>query len=487
VKAQFKILSGSRAGQVEVHSRAEIIVGRHPSCDFRFDPEKDLDVSARHASIHRSATGWFVKDLQSRNGTLVNGHRINGDTKLSETDQIRLGADGPTLEFRAVTDSVADTPPAVFAAGAALRPSSAAPSSRPASHSAQAPASSVPDGVARSGSTTQRIKLEVARETRKLRRMSVALVVVLILLGSGFFAYTNTQQRQREAETTAMRARVDSILNASDEAVKALQGQVAGLADALKQSQTQVQQLQTQLATAQASGDRNQVAELSRRLSEASDMLRNQQLAAQVDYRGINASNAHSIAIIYVEFGPGDVYTGTAFAVKKEGFLLTNRHVVAGEDGSRKPTRVALKFADSYQIFKASVVKLSTDADLALVKVENLLDNVPVVHGINARSETVQAGDPVALIGFPLGVELPMGVQAGKEVAKTTFGAGTVSKVLPDRVQIDGYSAQGASGSPIFDRNGDVVAVLYGGQEGTNGRVLYAVPASFIPRLLSSN
>ena len=45
MKAQFRILSGSRSGQVEVHSRKEITVGRHPSCDFRFDPDKDLDVS----------------------------------------------------------------------------------------------------------------------------------------------------------------------------------------------------------------------------------------------------------------------------------------------------------------------------------------------------------------------------------------------------------------------------------------------------------
>jgi len=96
----------------------------------------------------------------------------------------------------------------------------------------------------------------------------------------------------------------------------------------------------------------------------------------------------------------------------------------------------------------------------------------------------MQPGDPVALIGFPLGVELPQGNQGGREVAKTTLGLGTVSKVLPDRVQVDGYSAQGASGSPIFDRNGDVIAVLYGGQEGSNGRILYGVPASYISRLL---
>jgi serine protease Do len=180
------------------------------------------------------------------------------------------------------------------------------------------------------------------------------------------------------------------------------------------------------------------------------------------------------------------VYTGTAFAVRDNGLLITNRHVVAGEDGTRRALDLALKFADSPQTFKATLVKLSPESDLAVVKVENLAGTVRTVRGINARSDTVQPGDPVAMIGFPLGVELPMGTDAGKMVVKTTFGAGTVSKVLPDRLQIDGYSAQGASGSPIFDRNGEVVAVLYGGQEGTNGRVLYAVPASYVTKLLQS-
>jgi S1-C subfamily serine protease len=90
------------------------------------------------------------------------------------------------------------------------------------------------------------------------------------------------------------------------------------------------------------------------------------------------------------------------------------------------------------------------------------------------------------MIGFPLGVDLPMGGAGDKIVAKTTFGAGTIAKVLPDKLQIDGYSAQGASGSPIFDGNGEVVAVLYGGQEGTNGRVLFGVPASYVSKLLQS-
>ena len=475
MKAHLKILSGSRAGQVEVHSRNEITVGRHPSCDLRFHPDLDLDVSTRHSVIARSGNGWIVRDLQSRNGTLVNGHRIGADTRLDNTDQIRFGAAGPTVEFRAVNDSVADTVAPLFetaTAGPRLTTGGHGPGPAQA-----APA--VRSATPRSGGTTQRIKIEVAKQTQTLRWTSVGLITALVIAVGGFYAYNKMGERQRQAEVEAIQTR-------TNETLQAFQAQLQGLTEALQRSQDEVKRLQTDLASAQATGDRTQIAELSKRLDDASTALRNQQQASQIDYRGINVANQKSVALIYAKFANDSVFTGTAFAVRNDGIMITNRHVVSGEGGTRPAIDMALRFADSPQTFKASLVSVSPDADLALVRVERLEGTVPVVRGINARPDGVQVGDPVAMIGFPLGVELPMGRSGTSFIPKTTFGPGTVSKVLSDRIQVDGYSAQGASGSPIFDRNGDVVAVLYGGQEGTNGRVLYAVPATYVAKLLQT-
>ena len=480
MKVQLRVLWGARTGAVEVHSTPEIKIGRHPASDLRFHPELDLDVSSHHALIVRSGNNWMVRDLQSRNGTLVNGHKVTGDTQLDDTDQIRFGADGPGVEFRRVPDSVADTPPATFepATGSPPRASPSGPPT-PASLTTPAPA------TARLSGTTQRIRLEVAKQTQKLRWVTTALLLVLVAAVAGFYVVNQRQERARAAEASAMRSRVDSIMRSADDAVRSLKGEVAGLADALRRSQTEVQRLQAHLASAQRSGDREQVAELSRQLSEASSVLRNQQAAAQVDYDAIYQTNQRAIGIIYVEFAPGEVFTGTAFAVNKNGLMVTNRHVILGKDGSGKPTRIGVQFADSRQNFPVQVLATSPDVDLAIVRV-NVNGGVPTVKGLSSSADG-HPGDPVAIIGFPLGVELPMlASKDERPAAKTTFTAGTISKVLPDLVQIDGYGAEGSSGSPIFDRKGDVIAILYGGQPGTSGRVVFAVPASYATRLLES-
>jgi S1-C subfamily serine protease len=52
-----------------------------------------------------------------------------------------------------------------------------------------------------------------------------------------------------------------------------------------------------------------------------------------------------------------------------------------------------------------------------------------------------------------------------------------VSKVIDGTLQLDGFAAQGSSGSPVFDARGFVVGVIYGGATESGGRIVYAVPA----------
>ena len=70
--------------------------------------------------------------------------------------------------------------------------------------------------------------------------------------------------------------------------------------------------------------------------------------------------------------------------------------------------------------------------------------------------------------------------QGQSAVADPTLTVGTVSKVLSNVVQLDGYGAPGSSGSPIFDSGGYVVGVLYGGNRESRGKIVYGVPARLV-------
>ena len=94
---------------------AEALVGREQSSDLRLD--WDGQVSRLHARFEREGDDWVVvDDGLSRNGTFVNGERLNGRHRLSDGDSLRFGA--TTMTFRS-PQVEAQPPPAVAAEPAA--------------------------------------------------------------------------------------------------------------------------------------------------------------------------------------------------------------------------------------------------------------------------------------------------------------------------------------------------------------------------------
>jgi hypothetical protein len=65
-----------------------ITIGRDPESDLVI---ADSFVSNRHARIDPSERGPVLKDLESTNGTVVNGRRVKRPTTLSRGDSVRLG------------------------------------------------------------------------------------------------------------------------------------------------------------------------------------------------------------------------------------------------------------------------------------------------------------------------------------------------------------------------------------------------------------
>ncbi|MBL9039078.1 MAG: GGDEF domain-containing protein [Archangium sp.] len=82
------VLAGDSVGRTVVLDVEELIIGRSHECHIRID---DDGVSRSHARLSVSAERVAVEDLQSKNGTLVNGERINALTTLKNGDKIQLG------------------------------------------------------------------------------------------------------------------------------------------------------------------------------------------------------------------------------------------------------------------------------------------------------------------------------------------------------------------------------------------------------------
>lgn len=73
-------------------------IGRSPECGIRIPPEQGASVSRVHAEIAVGDTGVVVRDAGSRNGTFLNGVRIEASHALVTGDKLTLGTGGPTLQ-----------------------------------------------------------------------------------------------------------------------------------------------------------------------------------------------------------------------------------------------------------------------------------------------------------------------------------------------------------------------------------------------------
>lgn len=195
--------------------------------------------------------------------------------------------------------------------------------------------------------------------------------------------------------------------------------------------------------------------------------------AGEMDYAAVVAGNARAVALVAVEMPDGSASSGTAFAVG-ERLLVTNRHVVQVADGPRA-RRVLVKFSETDQWLPARVGRLDASADLATLVLDPPARAPQLVRGVAAPGTEPRVGDPVALIGFPLGTDTPMDGRGDDFIAAPSLFRGMVSKRVSDVLQIDAFAGHGSSGSPVLDRRGAVVGVVYGGPRDGGGRIVYAV------------
>jgi S1-C subfamily serine protease len=169
--------------------------------------------------------------------------------------------------------------------------------------------------------------------------------------------------------------------------------------------------------------------------------------------------------------------SGSGFVVSKDGYVVTNNHVVEGADN------VTVQFGDDGETVKADVKGTDPSSDLAVLKVETDSSKLhPVPLG---NSSGVNVGDPAVAIGNPFGVGRTVTTGIVSAVGRDIDAPNGFT--ITDAIQTDASINPGNSGGPLLDANGRVIGVnsqiATGGGRGSVG-IGFAVPVNTLKRVL---
>ncbi len=82
------VYEGEMEGQRWIIDQERVVIGRGSDCDIVL-PKRQI--SRQHAQIERDDGGYLLRDLESKNGTYVNGREVRGDPyRLKDGDEIQL-------------------------------------------------------------------------------------------------------------------------------------------------------------------------------------------------------------------------------------------------------------------------------------------------------------------------------------------------------------------------------------------------------------
>jgi serine protease Do len=161
---------------------------------------------------------------------------------------------------------------------------------------------------------------------------------------------------------------------------------------------------------------------------------------------------------------------GSGFIINRNGYILTNDHVI--EDADKVADKIVVSLSNGRN-YPAKVVGRDSKADVALIKIEAGSDLPAAPLG---DSNQLRVGEWVMAIGNPFGFD--HSVTAGIVSAKTRFIPGSYS----DFIQTDASINPGNSGGPLIDLRGEVIGVnsaIYT-RTGSSMGIGFAIPINLV-------
>ena len=465
-----------------------IRIGRGHECEVQVAAGADTTVSRVHAELSVDPSGsLLVRDAGSRNGTWINGERVTTPLPVRLGDRITLGPGGPML----VVDGLGTAPQL--------------PVARPAARPAR------PSVVRVLGQALAQAKLErregkrgsaafvraVAAQGSPRWLMGVVMVLILLLGGAVYGVYwllstqveqTNEARQSVEDSVRLVTRRLEQDLDAARASaapaalVESLRTQLGVAQARTAELRTALDRAQTALGAQLAAGEarrvaaqnevqrlRDELAAAERRAPSAAtlDSLRGAVASAEQQTRGLDAKirairgtdfaaiaqqNQGAVGLITVSFGK-DYYNGTGFVITPDGYMLTNWHVVADSLHPR-PDTIWVILADQSQARYADVIATSPERDIAVIKLRGYRGGY--IAAVDWSGTKARQGEPAALIGYPAGAGF---ARLRTSVVHTSMTAGIISRATDDVIQFDGMTIGGSSGSPLFNANGEVIAI----------------------------
>jgi S1-C subfamily serine protease len=169
----------------------------------------------------------------------------------------------------------------------------------------------------------------------------------------------------------------------------------------------------------------------------------------------------------------GGIATGSGFVLDKDGYILTNAHVV--EDARE----VGVRFTEESDLVEAKVVGADLSSDLAVLKVDP--DDAPKLVPLKlGDSADMRVGDPVIAIGNPFGYSrtVTTGIVSALQRQITAPNNFQIDNVI----QTDASINPGNSGGPLIDAHGEVIGInsqiATGGDPGGAVGIGFAVPVN---------
>ena len=170
--------------------------------------------------------------------------------------------------------------------------------------------------------------------------------------------------------------------------------------------------------------------------------------------------------------GPNENSLGSGVIVRKDGYILTNNHVISQAD------QIVVALHDGRRAV-AKVIGTDPDTDLAVIKIA--LDDLPVLPFKLSGNEV---GDVVLAIGNPFGVGQTVTQGIVSATGRSDLGINTYE----DFIQTDAAINPGNSGGALIDVAGNLIGVNTAifSQSGGSMGIGFAIPAKICQQVLNS-